>query len=373
MPERVLVLAPTGRDSQLVRGLLHEAGYEAAVCPSFDHFLEALEEGPGAAVLAEEGMPPAALERLVSFIDRQPAWSDLPFILLTLPSAARADALFTALGPRANLRLLERPLHAAVLLAAVRSAVRERRRQYQVRQLLAELQEADKRKTDFMALLGHELRNPLASIRTAVQLIQRRAGDPAAMERMGGVLDRQTDNITRMLDDLMEISRVAQGKIRVEPEPTDLRQLVAEYLSGLRARPETEGRVIRAELPDHPVVLDLDPVRMEQVVANLVVNALKYTPAPGGVHVSLREEGDEVLIEVKDEGIGIDKEMLPRIFEAFMQVDGARQLSQGGLGLGLPLVRSLVEMHGGSIHAHSDGANTGSAFTVRLPRQPLPH
>jgi two-component system, sensor histidine kinase len=364
--ERVLILAPTGRDAPLIERVLGEREFRTHVCRDIDDLFARMGEGAGAVLVAEEALSPHGIERLVQFIDAQPTWSDLPLLLVTLADDRRADALFTALGPGANLRILRRPLSAAVLVAAVRSAVRERRRQYEVRSLLAELEVADRRKGDFIGMLGHELRNPLAAIRTAVQLLQRRAPDPAT-ERMSSVIDRQVDTIARVIEDLLEVTRLARGKMSLERRTIDLRAVVADYLRTVRLRSDTRSRRISSRLPTEPLMAEVDPVRFEQIVGNLVTNALKYTPPPGAVHLTLERDGDTAVLCVEDEGIGLEPNQLATIFEAFTQVESARELSQGGLGLGLPLVRSLVEMHGGTVTARSDGPGKGSVFEVRLP------
>ncbi len=364
--ERVLILAPTGRDAPLIERVLGESDFRTHVCRDVDELFARMEEAAGAVLLAEEALSPHAIERLVEWIGAQPRWSDLPFVLITLADERRGDALFTALGPRANLRILRRPLSVAVLVAAVRSAVRERRRQYEVRSLLAELEAADRRKDDFIAMLGHELRNPLTAIKTAIQLLQRRAPDPAT-ERMSSVIERQSDTIGRLVEDVLEMSRLARGKMSLEREPSDLRAIVADYMRTVRLRTDTRERRIDAALPPGPLVAEVDPVRFEQIVGNLVTNALKYTPPPGAVHVKLVRDGDTAVLRVEDEGIGIEPSLLPALFKPFSQVEEARKLSKGGLGLGLALVRSLAEMHGGSVSAHSEGAGKGSVFEVRLP------
>ena len=296
----------------------------------------------------------------------QPPWSDLPLVLLTFAGDGRAEVLFTALGPLANLTLLERPTSSAVLLAAVRSAVRARRRQYQMRQLLAEMAAADRRKADFMAVLGHELRNPLSVIKAAAALLQRRAQD-SALKRTSGLIDRQTDTISRLIEDLLETSGIAHGKITLHPKPTDLTALTAELVRNLQTRPEVGERRLQLDLPETPLVARVDLVRYEQILGNLLTNAIKYTPPPGAIRVSLAREGDEAVVHIRDEGIGLEPEQLNAIFEPFAQVETARSRSQGGLGLGLALVRNLVELHGGTISARSAGPGKGSEFEVRLP------
>ncbi|MFP2927251.1 sensor histidine kinase [Pyxidicoccus sp. 3LG] len=364
--ERVLLLTPTGRDAALATGLLRSEGISAAACPDTEELFRCMGEGAGALLVAEEALTSAAIERLVAWIKAQPPWSDIPLVLLTFAEDSRAEALFTALVPHANLTLIERPTNSAVLLAALRSALRARRRQYQVQQLLAEQAEADRRKGDFMALLGHEVRNPLSAIKAAVALLQRRAQD-AAQERMSGLISRQTDIISRQIEDLLEMSRIARGKLTLHPEPMELTALTAEVVRSLQTRADIRERRLQLDLHAQPLMARVDPIRYEQILVNLLTNALKYTPPPGAIRVSLAQEGDEAVVRVRDEGIGLEPEQLHSIFEAFAQVEAARDRSQGGLGLGLPLVRNLVELHGGTVTVRSDGLGRGSEFEVRLP------
>jgi signal transduction histidine kinase len=364
--ERVLLLTPTGQDAALATRLLQGEGISAAACPDTEALFRCMGEGAGALLVAEEALTPAAIERLVAWIKAQPPWSDMPLVLLTFAEDSRAEALFTVLVPHANLTLIERPTNSAVLLAALRSALRARRRQYQVQQLLAELAEADKRKGDFMALLGHEVRNPLSAIKAAVATLQRRAQD-AAQERVSGIIGRQTDIISRQIEDLLEMSRIARGKLRLQPEPTELTALTAEVVRSLQLRADVRERRLQLDLPAKLLVARVDPIRYEQILINLLTNALKYTPPPGDIRLSLEQDGNEAVVRVRDEGMGLEPEQLHSIFEAFAQVETARAMSQGGLGLGLPLVRSLVELHGGTITARSDGLGKGSEFEVRLP------
>ncbi len=367
--QRVLILTPTGQDAELATRLLRDHDITAAPCRDAETLFRLLEDGACAVVAAEEALAPADIERLVAWIGHQPPWSDLPLVLLTFVGDGRAEALFGALGPLANLTLLERPTSSAVLLAAVRSAVRARHRQYEMRQLLAQAAESDRRKGDFMALLGHELRNPLSVIKSAAELLQRRAQD-SAPKRMSGLIGRQTDTISRLIDDLLETSRIAHGKITLHPEPTDLTALTAELVRNLQPRPEVGERRLQLDLPEAPLMARVDPMRYGQILGNLLTNSMKYTPPPGAIRVSMAREGNEAVVRIRDEGIGLEPEQLNTIFEPFAQVETARSRSQGGLGLGLSLVRNLVELHGGTISARSEGPDKGSEFEVRLPLEP---
>jgi signal transduction histidine kinase/DNA-binding NarL/FixJ family response regulator len=229
------------------------------------------------------------------------------------------------------------------------------------------LAEADARKNEFLAMLGHELRNPLAPIRNAVKVMkQRGAGDPD-LSWARDVVDHQVRQMAQLVDDLLEMSRVTSGKVRLQKEPVDVATIVAYAIETSRPVLEAHHHRLSIALPAEPVHVDADSIRMAQVLSNLLNNAAKYTKRGGQVRLTAAVEGAEVVFRVRDNGIGIPSEMLSRIFDLFAQVDHSLDHSQGGLGLGLTLVRSLVEMHGGSVQAHSDGLSRGSEFVVRLP------
>ncbi|HLL21006.1 MAG TPA: ATP-binding protein, partial [Kofleriaceae bacterium] len=232
-----------------------------------------------------------------------------------------------------------------------------------------ELREEDRRKDEFLATLAHELRNPLAPIRTGIQLLQHAEHAPA-VERLLSTMDRQLGHLVRMVDDLLDISRVTLGKISLQKEPVDLRAVIESALETTRSLIEARGQELAVRLPDTPLPLDVDPTRLSQVFANLLNNAAKYTPTGGRIAVTAELHDTALVVRVSDTGIGIPREMLPRIFDMFTQV--ARSLDRtsalGGLGIGLTLVRRLVELHGGTVVAESAGDGQGSSFIVRLPR-----
>ncbi len=229
------------------------------------------------------------------------------------------------------------------------------------------LKNADRLKDEFLAMLAHELRNPLAPIRNAVEIMKIQATSDEHTEMARSVIDRQVRNITRLVDDLLDVSRITQGKITLQSEPTDLKRVVARALetSGplLQAR---KHRVRVVETAVSPTVFG-DETRLAQVLANLLNNAAKYTPEGGEVIITTTESDGWASMSVKDSGIGIPSEMLPTIFDLFIQVDRSLDRSQGGLGIGLTLVRTLVELHGGAVEARSGGPGEGSEFIVRLP------
>ena len=229
------------------------------------------------------------------------------------------------------------------------------------------LRAADERKDQFLAMLGHELRNPLAPVLNAVKLIQRMGAPTPLLQRVMAAADRQLAHMTRLLDDLLDVSRIRNGKIELRRQALDLRDLVRDAVQVTEALLAARSHELDVSLPGEPLPVDGDPARLAQVFANLLNNAAKYTDRGGHLRLSARRDGEVLTVAVQDDGIGISPEMLPRIFDMFVQADQASDRALGGLGLGLTLVRTLVELHGGTIHAESRGLGHGSAFVVRLP------
>jgi len=225
---------------------------------------------------------------------------------------------------------------------------------------------ANRAKDEFLAMLGHELRNPLAPILTALQLLKLRGVDAAERER--GIIERQVKHLVSLVDDLLDVSRITRGKIELRRAPIELADVVARAIEMSSPLLEQQRHDLRVDVPRTGLTVDVDASRMAQVIANLLTNAAKYTEPGGTISVTGRSEGDEVVLTVRDTGIGIDAEMLPRIFDLFAQERQTLERSQGGLGLGLAIVRSLVAMHGGSVMATSEGKGQGAEFTIRLGR-----
>jgi two-component system CheB/CheR fusion protein len=229
------------------------------------------------------------------------------------------------------------------------------------------LREADRRKDEFLAVLAHELRNPLAPIRNAAEAIKNIPGLPPAVAVQRDLIERQVRHLARLVDDLMDVSRIARGKIRVTRAPLDLRDVVRQAVE--IARPGIEGRRHRLDVvvPDGPVPVEGDFGRLAQVVSNLLNNAAKYTPDGGTITLTLRAAGERAELRVRDTGLGIAPEQMGTLFQPFAQLDRSISRAAGGLGVGLALVRALVELHGGTVTVASDGPNHGAEFTVRLP------
>jgi signal transduction histidine kinase len=233
--------------------------------------------------------------------------------------------------------------------------------------LLNALREADRRKDDFLAILAHELRNPLSPIRNAVQLLRDPHSSQVDREFAVGVMDRQIQQMSRLVEDLLDVARISRGKIELRKERIELATVIVDAVETTRPLMEAQGHELTLEIQKEPIVLHADPTRIAQVMSNLMNNAAKYTRPGGRIWLTAREDDGEAVIAVRDTGIGIPAEMLTRIFDMFTQVEHSMEGARSGLGIGLTLVQRLVEMHGGTIRVTSPGRDQGSLFVVRLP------
>jgi PAS domain S-box-containing protein len=237
----------------------------------------------------------------------------------------------------------------------------------ELRLRVGQLAEADRRKDEFLATLAHELRNPLAPIRNSLEIFKMPRVEARTLEQTRNVMERQVHHLVRLVDDLLDVSRVTRGKIELRREPVELATVVARAVETVQPLIAIQGHTLDLSLPRESLLLDADPVRLAQVVGNLLTNSAKYTDANGHIWLSARRERDEAVLCVRDDGIGIAPDMLPHVFELFVQADHAPTKAQGGLGIGLTLVKNLTQLHGGTIDAYSAGLGKGCAFTVRLP------
>jgi PAS domain S-box-containing protein len=228
------------------------------------------------------------------------------------------------------------------------------------------LQAADRKKDEFLATLAHELRNPLAPIRNAVQILLLRAAEDPVMRQAAEMIDRQAIKLDRLVEDLLDVSRITRGKLALSAEPTDLADAAGRAAEAVAAAAKDRGVKLAVTPPDAPVSAVADPSRLEQVLVNLMTNAVKYTPRGGRVTVCVGQDGDRAVVRVRDTGIGIAPDLLPHVFDLFVQAEHDAD-SQGGLGIGLHLVKQLVELHGGSVSAHSEGPGHGTEFVISLP------
>ncbi|HEX5472796.1 MAG TPA: PAS domain S-box protein, partial [Lacipirellulaceae bacterium] len=236
-----------------------------------------------------------------------------------------------------------------------------------LRQREASLKEADRRKDEFLALLAHELRNPLAPIRTGLELMRLAGDKPEVVEEVRTTMERQTRQMVRLIDDLLDVSRITRGTLELRKSRVELATVIESAVEAVRPLIDEMDHRLEIHLPKHPIVIDADPTRLAQVISNLLNNAAKYMSRGGQIDLVVEREESAVAISIKDNGIGIPREMIDRIFDMFIQVDASLERAHGGLGIGLTLVKRLVEMHGGSVEARSDGPNRGSEFLVQLP------
>jgi CheY-like chemotaxis protein len=247
------------------------------------------------------------------------------------------------------------------------SGVERKRAEVRRRQAQEELREADRRKDEFLATLAHELRNPLAPIRNSLEIMKRMRNDARAVEESRTIMERQLRQMVRLIDDLMDVSRITRDKLVLRRERLELASVLQNAVDACRPLMEQSRHELMFVSPEEPALLHADPVRLAQVFGNLLNNAAKYTEPGGRIEVITERRGSEVTVMVRDSGAGIPPQMLSKVFDMFAQVDRTLERSQGGLGIGLHLVKRLVEMHGGSVTAHSDGEGRGSEFIVILP------
>jgi len=310
------------------------------------------------------GMPPVVLSDAVSGVldtGRPEKLRDGSggTIGVALPLAGRGG-VYGVLGMTSERRYTNADLELLEVIASRTASVLENRRLYR------ELQDRDRRKDEFLAMLSHELRNPLGAITTAAQVLQMGTATGETVERAGGVIARQSYQLSRMLDDLLEVSRVTTGRVQLTVEAFDLGEVASRAVEALRASGRLNSHEI--ELQAGSVLVEADVARTDQIITNLLVNAVKYTDSGGRIAVEVGAIGSLAFLRVKDNGIGISADLLPRLFEVFVQGRQALDRAQGGLGIGLALVKKLAELQGGSVDASSSGPGQGSTFTVRLPR-----
>jgi signal transduction histidine kinase/ActR/RegA family two-component response regulator len=362
---RVLVVAPIGRDAELMCTHLEAAGMMCEAEDDVQAACDAIRDGAGALIFTEEALTPHVTPGLAKTLDSQPPWSDVPIIILTgEPSLDAKSRSFGDLGRRTNVTLVDRPVRIKSLVSAAQSALRARERQYQIRDLMETLEDRINERDRFLAILGHELRNPLGAILLASQM---KDDDGRLDGEHAELIERQSKHLTRIVNDLLDLSRLVSGKIVLKRQVIDLGKAVRQSLETVRAAAERQHITIEVKPTSMRLPIDVDPVRADQIITNVLTNAIKYTPEGGHVVVTLECEKNEVLMRVTDDGVGIAPDRIGTIFELFAQAENAIGRAQGGMGIGLALVRNLLHLHGGTIHAKSDGIGKGSEFTVRFP------
>jgi PAS domain S-box-containing protein len=249
----------------------------------------------------------------------------------------------------------------------VRDITERKLLEHELRQRLDDLAEADRQKNEFLAMLAHELRNPLAPICNALHLMKMPGADSQMVDEARDMMERQTHQLVRLVDDLLDVSRIIRGNIELRKEPIDLAAAVTRAVETAHPVIDAHGHQLNISLPEQPVFVEADLIRLSQIIANLLTNAAKYTDVAGRIWLTVEREDEHGVVRVRDSGIGIAPAFLPRIFDVFVQGDRSLARSQGGLGIGLTLVKRLVEMHGGTVAASSAGLGEGSEFAIRLP------
>jgi signal transduction histidine kinase/CheY-like chemotaxis protein len=394
--ERILLLAPTGRDAAMTGKYLAEAGMLAEVCASMEELCGKLETGAGAALITEEALTIEAMRCLVEALGRQPQWSDLPLVILTASDSSSDSATtLQALGEVGNMALVERPTRVITLVSAARSALRARRRQYQVREHLFEEQRAreersrlleeavaarsqaeaaraqseaaNRAKDVFLATLSHELRTPLTAVLGWARMLRSLKLDEETAQHGIQVIERNAEAQNQLIQDLLDVSRIITGKLRLDVRPVTLTPIIEAAVESVQQAAEAKAIELGIEIGTTSALVNGDPDRLQQVVWNLLANAIKFTPRGGRVRVRLERDHSDVSVSVIDTGQGIAPDFLPHVFERFRQADGSTTRTHGGLGLGLAVVRHLVEQHGGTVSVTSEGEGRGSTFSVNLP------
>ena len=373
LQDRVLLLPATRRDGEAICSFLERVPIECLVCTSAAQVAAEFEKGAATLVLTDSVMVGGAGKRIVDALRDQPAWSDVPVVLLR-----KADVLpevENVIRRMTNVTILERPTSSRTLVSAIRASLRARIRQYQLRDQVEALREAenalrqtDRRKDEFLAMLAHELRNPLAPIRSAIHLLPKLV--PAGDERVDSTLrmvDRQVRQLSRLVDDLLDVSRITRGRIELQCEVLDLSSIVTQALESVEPLMMEKRHFVQRQDPDCPLHVHGDRARLVQCLSNMLGNSAKYTDPGGRIRIEVRQQGEQAVVVVEDNGIGMSQELLPKVFELFVQSERSLDRAQGGLGIGLSVVKQLVDMHHGEITARSAGAGRGSTFEMRLP------
>jgi signal transduction histidine kinase/CheY-like chemotaxis protein len=362
---RALIVTPNPVDAELALGFLAENAIPAGAYESIAQLNGELPADAGCIVLVEEALDDADLHGLRELLELQPAWSDLPLVLVA--GAGRSALVARAFPEAGNVTLLERPLNPLTLVSAVQAGLRARVRQLEVRDLLQKREEALRQRDDFLAMLAHELRNPLAPMRYAISLLKTLQTDEPLVAKTRDMLERQVSHMTRIVDDLLDVARLERGKVTLRRERFDLNGAVSAALEACLPAVRARSHEASLRLAEAPLFVNADPVRVDQLLTNLIVNASKFTPHGGRIELGTRREGDAALVSVRDNGIGIRPEMLEAVFTPFTQDGQTLARSAGGLGIGLSIARAIAQLHGGSLRARSDGPDRGAVFEASFP------
>ena len=364
-----IVVTPNEIDARVALSFLRQADIEGRTCPSLAELCQLDPLAVGCAVLVEEALVHPEIEEFLSTLAAQPPWSDLPLVLVASHGAALGALVERVFPESGNVAVLERPMNPVSLVSAVRVGLRARQRQFQVRELLEQRSNALRLRDEFLAMLSHELRNPLAPMRNAVYLMKHLEIADGLFLKTRDLIDRQVTHMARLVDDLLDVSRLELGKVQLQMRRVDLNSAIATATETCQPMMSARRHNLEVRLAREPLCVLADPVRLEQIIGNLVTNAAKFTPDGGTIVVEGVGDAATASVAVRDSGIGIHPEMLESVFDLFRQDASTLERSQGGLGIGLTIVKRLVELHGGTIEVASEGRDRGAQFTVSFPRQ----
>lgn len=359
----------------LTSEFLAQANLTGKVCPDISSLCEAFADGAGVIILTEEALEDANISQLMTALRAQPPWSDIPILLFA--GAERSAVYVKTLRPFEGLRnvtLLERPVRPAAVLSLIRSELRARQRQYELRDLLKDLadareeaENASRLKDEFLATLSHELRTPVNAILGWTTMLREGHLQAQQVRRALDTIHRNASAQVQLVNDLLDVSRIIRGQLELSAKVVPLTSIVTLAVESMIPTAEAKGVTLVTSYEPGPASVWADPHRMQQVLWNLLSNAITFTSKGGRVEVKVRRAGSEIAVSVLDTGVGIPAEFLPHVFERFRQADGSSTRAHGGLGLGLAIVRHLVELHGGHLKAESAGHGQGACFTVFLP------
>jgi signal transduction histidine kinase len=359
--------SPNAADAELAVRLLGQNGIEAETFGSLAKVAAALDEAIGCLILVEEALVAEEIPRLRESLARLPAWADVPLVVVATDIGRIGDVVASAFPASGNVALLERPLSPHTLVSAVRVALRASARQRELGQLIAQREQAVHQRDEFLAMLAHELRNPLAPMRNAVYVLREVKSEDWRIAKSAEMLERQVNHVVRLVDDLLDVARLERGKVVLQKQRVDLNRVVASAVQNCLQLVQQNGHRISLRLDEAALPVDADPVRLEQIVCNLVNNAAKFSPQPDEIRVETSHATGDAQLAVEDRGIGFEPDKGARLFEPFLQINPTLERNAGGLGMGLTIVKRLAELHGGSVEAVSAGLGMGARFVVRLP------
>ena len=362
-----LMVSPNAADAELAVRFLRESNIEGRAFATLSEALPVLDEEAGCLILVEEALVADELPAVRDALRRMPAWADLPLLVASRNVGLLARLTAEAFPESGNVTLLERPLNPHTLISAVQVALRATARQREIGELLEQRSQAIKSRDEFLAMLAHELRNPLAPMRNAVYIMRRLKVEDPALRSTIPILERQVNHISRMVDDLLDVARLERGKVALKKQPVDLNRVVASAVESCLPTAQQRGHRMVVNFDTRALPAEADTVRVEQIVCNLVNNAIKFTAAPGDIRIETRTDGDFAAIVVEDTGVGFEPAKANELFDPFLQASPTLERTAGGLGIGLTIVRRLASLHGGSVEASSEGPGKGSRFVVRIP------